>query len=536
MKNRYNIYKLKEKKKDNLLDKLKEVNLLKQKAIDKNNYVLTFYFSEQLKDNPVWWYFLYKDFFNENTKEPRNMSYYAILLIEQKNNENNKYIISLGKSHFYLNKLIVKDFGISIAQRIANEETMSLKKSRLFGGNKRQEISSYINFNIGNYEAGESIDHIKAKASNEALWGNKNIIFSDSIQIDYECSPEDIIEIIKSFEVELDKDVTLNLPKLELVDGEDILLELDELLIKKIKANNSKVTIEEFNSYGVEFLFNSSNFDCCIYYYDSKSKTRLNEKKIQGEITSKDLSDYVNSMSLNKNIENVKVKFKNNEYSFTKPIKELIDCHIDDDSGYYFLRSGEWYYFNECFMDNLKRSLERVDFIKEDDFDELKYISWKKQKENDIANGIPCENKLTYREYYFNVMQSKDNGYILLDRELESIKSLNSERKPYSIEVADLYKNNTAWAVKIGSKKESLIYNIEQSKYSAELIYRKEIKTEYKIKDFGLWFVSTENIEKITDFNSIQLLLAIESWRRIVEQSGGKPKIKYSKIINPQPL
>ncbi|UHJ59252.1 hypothetical protein [Vibrio furnissii] len=84
MKNRYNIYKLKEKKKDNLLDKLKEVNLLKQKAIDKNNYVLTFYFSEQLKDNPVWWYFLYKDFFNENTKEPRNMSYYAILLIEQK--------------------------------------------------------------------------------------------------------------------------------------------------------------------------------------------------------------------------------------------------------------------------------------------------------------------------------------------------------------------------------------------------------------------------------------------------------------------
>jgi hypothetical protein len=47
-----------------------------------------------------------------------------------KDNPKEIYAVSLGKSHFYLSKFIELDFGISLAIRMANEQSILLKKSR----------------------------------------------------------------------------------------------------------------------------------------------------------------------------------------------------------------------------------------------------------------------------------------------------------------------------------------------------------------------------------------------------------------------
>ena len=124
------------------------------------------------------------------------------------------------------------------------------------------------------------------------------------------------------------------------------------------------------------------------------------------------------------------------------------------------------------------------------------------------------------------------NGYELLDREFEQLRSLKQNARDYKIEIADLYKDETVIAVKIGGKdKAKLIYNIEQSKTAITLLVNGEIQTDKLIKAACLWFVTHENISSITDINSIQFLLAIESWRRQINELGLKPMLYHSHYI-----
>ncbi|MGH1402578.1 MAG: DUF6119 family protein, partial [Acinetobacter tandoii] len=152
------------------------------------------------------------------------------------------------------------------------------------------------------------------------------------------------------------------------------------------------------------------------------------------------------------------------------------------------------------------------------------------QKEIEIANNSSL-NKLTYREYYFNEKMSRDNGYKLLDRQLEVIRSLDPEGKKYKIEVADLYKDSEIISVKISSTTQDLIYNIEQSKSSLELIKQNKISLDCELKVVALWVVLEKPISSIIEINSIQFLLALDSWKKRVEFFGLKPRIHISKHI-----
>lgn len=209
-----------------------------------------------------------------------------------------------------------------------------------------------------------------------------------------------------------------------------------------------------------------------------------------------------------------------------------MDIYIQKDGVHYFLSNGDWCSFNQSFLDYLKESLIQIDFIQKDSLDENEYQVWVKDKKSKIESGIPVENKIIYREYFFNQKQSADNGYELLDRELTLINSMESKKKKYKLEVADLYKGEEIIAVKISDKEKELIYNIEQSKDSLELILRKTISCDKKISYACLWFVFEEKLEKITERNSIQFLLAIQSWKKLAEHFNITPKIYCSRHIN----
>jgi uncharacterized protein (TIGR04141 family) len=528
MSNRYNIYKLKSKQFDNLREKIDKEGLVEQKSKEIDGYRLIFYFSEDIDGNPIWWYETYKNFFKDGLKEPRNIFYFGLLVVEKIDDKNIIFLVSLGKSHFYLNKFIERNFGINIAIRIAKEQTMVLKKSRLFGGIKRQEITSYIEFEIDNYEAGESVEHLKLKAYDQELWGDKNIIFADSIQIDFEHEPEDMVPMFKEIENQLSISPLIELPKLEIVDEPEIISALDLSLVEQVLKSDQDLKIEEFTLYGVVFCFNYLNYDYQIYYLHERKHDHIQD--LGNNISINDIKTILLKLGDSYDINNIKVRFSYGEKGqFTKSLKEILDCHIDYRETSYFLRDGEWFSFNQKFMEYLKRSLTQIEVEITDPFLESEYLEWKEKKENEIESGV-ADNKLTYREYYFNLSKSQTEDYILMDRENEEINSLNNKRKNYQIEIADLYKDKTVWAVKIGNEKEKIIYNIEQSKDSIELLTRKVVSTTYDIDNFGLWFVLEEDVKSLFEINSIQLLLAIESWKRKVEFYGCKPLFRITKL------
>lgn len=181
-------------------------------------------------------------------------------------------------------------------------------------------------------------------------------------------------------------------------------------------------------------------------------------------------------------------------------------------------------------MDYLKRSLNSIEVVLEEQLIESEFHAWQKNKQ---VNRKAGDDKVDYREAYFNQKICNDRGYTLLDRELTAIRSLEKKKKKrdYQVEIADIYKNGEIISVKISKKKPELIYNIEQSKDAITLIKNNQITFRKKFTSAALWFVFEDDVKTITDVNSIQFLLAVEAWRKLVAGYSPKPKIYISRHI-----
>lgn len=524
----YNIYKIKHEKIDQLLEKLNAVCLTEQKTQSTKNYLMTFYFSKNVRGNDVWWWEVYRDFFNDDINEPKNIFHYGMLLCRNIDKPEEIYAVSLGKSHFYLSKFIHPDFGIHLAVRMADEDTILLKKSRHFAGTKRQDVSSYQRFQLGNYEPGESVDHLKLKASNKEIWGERNIIFADSIQMDINRSPIDLAAIFDQIETTIVGQELIQLPKLEPA-AENLTEDLDSSLLTSIKEMKANVQVEEFYIHGVNICFHFHNYS---YRLSCKKPNQAGfyKKNLGNSIEIASIKDFLSENQDITSINELRIQFKNEEQgAFTKDLKELMDVAIDYEGFQYFLKGGEWYKFNQTFMEYLKRSLDSIETEIKEDLDEADYQRWKIDKERRINANEVLDDRLTYRESYFNKKQCTDNGFTLLDRQLTPIQSLEQGKGKYKVEIADLFKEGEIVSVKISETSHQLIYNIEQSKDSVELIQRKTIQLNEELTTASLWFVFEQDIQRITQFNSIQFLLAIESWQKLIKSFNLKPKIYISK-------
>jgi len=526
--NIYNIYKVLSEKNADLLKKIESVGLVEQKTQIYENYEMTFYFSEKTEGNEIWWFETYKEFFNPQKMYPKNIFYFALLICKNLDNSKEVFAVSLGKSHFYLSKFIEADFGISLAIRMANEQSILLKKSRYFTGTKRHEVSSYENFNKDSYDSGESVEHLKLKASNTDVWGEKNIVFADSIQLDINKEPCELSKILNDISDSMSGDEIIRLPKLELVSDEILIDDLNASILSSIINKQADVGVEEISISGINIIFRFNEYNYELIF--KQGRKEVEKLDVGNSLDIVKISNFLIQYNI-QNIDEVKVKFKREESSrLTKDLKELLDFYTEHDGYKYFLRNGKWFKFNQTFMEYLKKSLVAIEIIDGDALIEQEYLDWKSQKEIEIANNSSL-NKLTYREYYFNEKMSRDNGYKLLDRQLEVIRSLDPEGKKYKIEVADLYKDSEIISVKISSTTQDLIYNIEQSKSSLELIKQNKISLDCELKVVALWVVLEKPISSIIEINSIQFLLALDSWKKRVEFFGLKPRIHISKHI-----
>ena len=133
-----------------------------------------------------------------------------------------------------------------------------------------------------------------------------------------------------------------------------------------------------------------------------------------------------------------------------------------------------------------------------------------------------------YKEKYFNISKELE-GYINMDRNL-STEGLNG----YKIETADLYKDNTLYAVKIG-KPQKLGYVIDQSMNTLKLLQNNQISDiipNEEIKTFSIWIIleRANEINKISDINSIIFLMKLVEWKKEVRDAGYQTLIKIGYV------
>jgi uncharacterized protein (TIGR04141 family) len=226
---KYNIYKIEKVKELSLIEKLQSVGLsiAGQKSID--NFTLSFYLSKEPEDIDIWWIDLYKEYLDIKTK-PKNKAYFSVFLIS---NASLAFAISMGKSHFYLKEFCDTDFGINLAERIADNNNLKLKNSKLFGGNINKTIISYQENSEFEYDSGESIHYVKAKTINKDPWG-EIASFGNSIQLHVVIMPDNLPVLIRKIEEELQKEPKIILPRATAITDETKISELDNKLVQEI--------------------------------------------------------------------------------------------------------------------------------------------------------------------------------------------------------------------------------------------------------------------------------------------------------------
>lgn len=348
---RYNIYKLHKERENELIEKLRNIGLSRLGTRMVDDFQLTFYMSVEPINISIWWVGLYRDFLAD-VDEPFNKSYFGVLLISS---EEFLYGISLGKSHFYLKEFCDADFGINLAERIVDPNNLRIKNSKLFGGNRNKSIFTYQTGSEIEYDSGESMQFLKAKSINNALWG-ETVSFGQSVQFNlHDFPPHNLPQLIVQIENQLQQAVVVSLPRVELINDEESIRQLDQRLVAALDnvGDNANLDINETDLSGVDFIFLDKNE--FTYLWNRRRQV------VHGDITLTSFREFVdnNNINLSAEINSIKVKVSD-EYNqgFTKELKYFLD-YVDHEN--YCLLDGKWHKFNQRYIEFIKQEVDKIE-------------------------------------------------------------------------------------------------------------------------------------------------------------------------------
>ena len=428
---KYNVYKLIQEKSSDLVKKLENVNLKGQTKKIFGQYTLQLFFPNEPDEKDVPWFEQYKNFIDDKSEVIKNRSYFAVLLIFKK--EKALYAVSLGKSHFYLQEFCDLDFGVNTGIRLLNEKFVTSKNAKSFGSAKKKSLIIYRPNTPIDIESGEAVMYLKGKTIDEDKWGKTLICGTSAYFSIKDLQPSSLPNLIESIENILKTEPLFNIPRANWINDPMEIKEMDQKLIKSLNGINDDVEIEEQTLSGVDFIF-KKDFNLAIKFNGSNGWIPMEEQTIFSLMSTFNANGFILSPE---NIETVKIRATPDEGSpHSHNIKYFID-YVNED--HCFLNMGKWYKLNPNYVNYLFSELDRIEI-------ESGPVKFSIKQYTDFYNSLSKgdEQKKWYKEKYFNEKKCAEHDFINLDRELENFNG-------FSLEVADLYKDNAIYHVKIGS-------------------------------------------------------------------------------------
>ena len=474
---------------------------------------------------------IFKISINDVTSFPR-----AVLLVEYDNNENESmYAVTFGSSFFLVDKYCDSDFGFDFARKV-KFKGIKTTTSTIPSSKRNKTISSYIDYMSFDFSSGESFAKIKAnvdiyegfelfKPPFEIGSSIKFSIIENSL--DYIAGSILYIENVIQREDEKNK-----IPVFSKIKDRSVISLLESLLCKSI-TNETPIYISEVDVIGAWEIFNRSDDNILLKYKESeKYIDNLNEQEIRQFCEEYGISY--------ENVLDIQVTIFQDEHPVVKRlVKELID--YTDDQNKSILSKGVWYRYNDDYIEYLNSSISEIDVNYNPcyDFSTEKYSSFLNKKFEELQfiekydglNGEKLCKKIRnefYAERVFNEILENDYGFINYDRKLYDING-------HSIEIMDLYKDNTMWAVKIGKSSSKLCYVVEQSISSLHLYKTKSITNIPTIDKVGLWLVleraplpEEDGRPDLTSLDMLLLKNKIDNWKKEVRLAGLTPVININ--------
>ena len=530
-----NLYKIDENKRIGFLDQLRE----KFEFIGEQNYNLsddekntftvgTYVYFPDEKRIPEWRWILdeYECEFEGTVGAPR-----AILVIE---NRGITYAVTYGFSYFAVDKYCDIDFAFDFARRVVFKQ---IKTTTLTAPNAQRNkmINVYLNYNDISFDSGESYAKIKAKVKLEENF----TLHGEMVEIGHSIKtqlPENniacILKFIEYVERVRKKEECQKIPVFSKIKDEDTIHELDERLLEKIEENIECINISELDIIGATEIFNNND----------ASFTLKHEHKHQDiqELTKENILQFMeeNNFNIRKNFLNIKVvSKKNGEPVCTDIMKKLVD--FTDDEKRCLLLKGEWYSFNDDYVQYLQDSIAELDVIYDSRFDFSnkklsEYVERKYQEEKDCIDyagltGEQIKKKIKdkyYAERVFNNILSEQFGFENHDRD-------SDETGAGKVELMDLYKDGTMYAVKIGNSSAKLSYVVEQFISSTRMYKHQSLPDMPRVEKVAVWIVLKRcthlpEIDGKPDLSSLKMIMLknrLDAWKKEVRILGYIPVV-----------
>lgn len=531
-----NLYKIDGNSKDDFFDKLYEkFQCIGEQDYQVNGvesiYTVGTYVDESERKRTLDWQWILDEYdytIDETKSSPR-----AVLVIES---EAGIYAVTYGLSYFVVDKYCDTNFAFDFARRIKFKQ---IKTTTLTAPNAQRNkiVNVYLNYNDLSFDSGESYAKIKAKAEIE----EGGTVHDEMLEIGHsiktkvsENSIESIIRFIEYVEVVRKRKELQKIPVFSKVTDKKEIQMLNEDLLEKIDNNINCINISELDIIGVNEIFNN-NDTVFTLKYNRKSQ------EIQ-DLTKETILDFMkkNGLNIKEHFLDIKViSNKNGDSVRTDIMKQLID--YTDDERKCLLLKGEWYFFNDDYIEYLQNSIAELEVIYEPEYDfsnekKSEYIEQKVREEKDYSEykGLPEEEMIKkisskyYTERVFNNVLSEKFGYENHDRTIE-------ETGGGKIELMDLYKNKTMFAVKIGNSSEKLSYVVEQSIIAAKMYKQKyHLHSDMpEIENIAIWIVlrGRKHLPKVDgkpDISSLNMIMfknRLDAWKKEIRLLGYTPKV-----------
>ena len=447
------------------------------------------------------------------------------------------YAITYGLSYFIVDRYCDIDFAFDFARRINFKQ---IKTTTLTAPNAQRNkmINTYLNYNELSFDSGESYAKIKAKIdSNQGI-----MLHGETVEIGHsiktqlpENSMDCILKFIEYVESVRKKDEIHKIPVFNRVRDENIIRELDANLLKKIEENIECINISELDIIGTTEIFNNNDTSFTLKY-ERKSKN------IE-ELTKENILQFIKENNLNVKLHFLAIKVvsnKNGEPVRTDAMKRLID--FTDDKKRCLLLRGEWYSFNDDYVQYLQDSISELEVVYDSryDFSNKKLSEYVERKYKEEKNFVEysgldireVKKKIKdkyYAERVFNNVLAEQFGFENHDRE-------SDETGVGKVELMDLYKEGTMYAVKIGNSSAKLSYVVEQS-ISSTRMYKHNLLPEMpKVDKIAVWIVLKRRthlpiVNGKPDLSSLRMIMLknrLDAWKKEVRILGYRPVVYLS--------
>lgn len=424
------------------------------------------------------------------------------------------FVVSYGNAHFYLGNYCDYNFGIQIAERLLNLESVKAQQNVSHGGKLSKTHIDYLSGTTLAYRGGEIPTYIKGSTINEEKWG-KSINCGISAQFKWEEKPLALGKKLTSLEEALNTEATISLPRLIALDDDndsDKINELFNLLSKAIDEYDAEtsrfsfINVPSFYLVGTKIIQNDSiKFKLTCDRKHSEYDGELSIAAIQNFLSEKNLDIYTS-------VRNIKlsVEYGNDQWTPYKPLTEYLEFITEDN---FCLRNGRWCSFNNSYIEQVFRDVSKVDLINHTDSD------WSFNKEELISYakeiGVLSNSDLQPYETYYNYKLSNLLNAVLIHPTTMPVDESSNRR--YKYEVCDFVADNNMYFVKIGNPS-NFAYAVDQASLTLSKIQSGNGKVklpndnEISPQEFHLVLVCEKRktiIEKWSDVYSINFLIHI---------------------------